>query len=60
MKGEEEVLFYISKVSGCEVFLTADRWYFNASLLLDEKVESFIKKVETRTFTHLKKTVRMR
>lgn len=54
MKGEEEVLFYISKVSGCEVFLTADRWYFNASLLLGEKVESFIKKVENKNFYSLK------
>ena len=54
MEGEEEVLFYISKVSGREVFLTADRWFFNASLLLGEKVESFIAKVEDRNFYSLK------
>lgn len=52
--GNEEVLFYITDVSGYEVFLTANMWFFNASLLLGERVGSFIQQIEDENFYTVK------
>ena len=48
---EERTIFYISKVFGLEIFLTEDKWFFNLSLLLEDKVETFLKKIESDVYS---------